>query len=113
MLVPPLPLAGQHTQLGLGSRAPRASLPHPTRPLALSPAAGHGSNVAGIVGAVGNNSIGIAGVAWRVQLLACKVFDESDFGSLSALLNCYIYCRLHGAQIMTASFAGNGERPGP
>src|SRR5439155_9921873 len=34
--------------------------------------ANHGTHVAGIVGAMGNNGVGVAGVAWKVQLMAVK-----------------------------------------
>jgi subtilisin family serine protease len=33
---------------------------------------GHGTHVAGTIGAVGNNSVGIAGVSWNVSLMAVK-----------------------------------------
>ena len=36
---------------------------------------GHGTHVAGTVGAVGNNEIGVTGVAWNVQLMALKFLD--------------------------------------
>lgn len=42
---------------------------------------GHGTAVAGTIGAVGNNGIGIAGVNWDVSILPIKVAD--DFGALS------------------------------
>lgn len=35
--------------------------------------AGHGTHVAGIIGAVGNNSLGIAGINWKVKILAVGV----------------------------------------
>ncbi len=38
---------------------------------------GHGTHVAGIIGAVGNNSIGIAGAAWTVRLIILRVGDQS------------------------------------
>src|SRR5205085_229614 len=41
---------------------------------------GHGTHVAGIVGAVGNNGLGVAGVNWSVQLMAVKMFDASGNG---------------------------------
>ncbi|MEG2185500.1 MAG: S8 family serine peptidase, partial [Cloacibacillus sp.] len=45
--------------------------------------AGHGTHVAGIVGAVGANSIGIAGVNWRVKLLPVNIFTlKSDLSEL-------------------------------
>jgi len=33
---------------------------------------GHGTHVAGIIGAVGNNGLGVSGVNWNVQLMACS-----------------------------------------
>ena len=38
---------------------------------------GHGTHVAGIIGAVGNNGVGVAGVNWEVGLLAVKVLHGS------------------------------------
>jgi subtilisin family serine protease len=38
---------------------------------------GHGTHVAGIIGAVGNNGLGVTGVAWRVKLLALRCGDTS------------------------------------
>jgi subtilisin family serine protease len=37
---------------------------------------GHGTLCAGIIGAVGDNKLGISGVAWQVTLLPCKIFGE-------------------------------------
>lgn len=42
-----------------------------------SDANGHGTHVAGIVGAVGNNGDGVVGVAWRVKLLALRCGDQN------------------------------------
>ncbi|MBI5675237.1 MAG: S8 family serine peptidase [Nitrospirae bacterium] len=36
---------------------------------------GHGTHVAGIVGAHGNNGEGVTGVMWRVKLMPLKIFD--------------------------------------
>ena len=43
---------------------------------------GHGTHVAGIVGAVGNNGIGVTGVAPRVSLMALKMLDRNGDGSI-------------------------------
>ncbi len=40
----------------------------------------HASHVAGIIGARGNNAIGIAGVNWTVSLMSLKFLDEYGFG---------------------------------
>ena len=49
---------------------------------------GHGSHVSGILGAVGNNSIGVAGVNWHVQILPCKFLDASGSGDLASVIVC-------------------------
>src|SRR6185437_16226557 len=38
---------------------------------------GHGTHVSGTIGGVGNNSVGVVGVAWHVQIMACKFLDSS------------------------------------
>jgi subtilisin family serine protease/subtilisin-like proprotein convertase family protein len=45
---------------------------------------GHGTAVAGVIGAVGGNAIGVAGVAWRVNILPVKIFPEGG-GNASQL----------------------------
>jgi subtilisin family serine protease len=65
---------------------------------------GHGTLMAGVIGAVGNNGKGVAGVAWRIQLMACKCFTSSGSSSDSAIVAAIDYARLHGANIINASF---------
>ncbi|MGA3323944.1 MAG: S8 family serine peptidase [Terriglobia bacterium] len=45
---------------------------------------GHGTHVAGIIGAVGNNGLGVSGVNWNVQLLPCKFIDSTGSGTMVA-----------------------------
>jgi hypothetical protein len=47
--------------------------------------------VAGTIGAVGNNGIGITGVAWRVKMLPCKFLDGDGEGSTASALACMEY----------------------
>ncbi len=44
---------------------------------------GHGTHVAGTIGAVADNGIGIAGINWRVQLMSLKFLDASGSGYIS------------------------------
>jgi subtilisin family serine protease len=65
---------------------------------------GHGTHVAGILGATANNHVGIAGVAWRVQLMALKSLDSTGEGSISDAIECLDYAQAHGARIVNASW---------
>ena len=68
---------------------------------------GHGSHTAGTVGAVGNNSVGVTGVAWDVGLLICKAAANDAFYS-AALLDCYSLCE----QVGTCSLQAPASAPG-
>jgi len=54
----------------------------------------HGSHVAGTIGAVGNNGVGVAGVNWNVRLLPCKMFNADGFGTIAAAIACLDYVAL-------------------
>ena len=53
---------------------------------------GHGTHVAGIIGAVGNNSIGVSGVAWKVGIMACKFVWDDGAGYISDAIKCMQLC---------------------
>ncbi|HTL67392.1 MAG TPA: S8 family serine peptidase [Lacunisphaera sp.] len=65
---------------------------------------GHGTHVAGIVGAVGNNSVGIVGVAWQARIMALKFLDYQGNGTISGAIECMEYARAKGARIINASW---------
>jgi subtilisin family serine protease len=67
--------------------------------------AGHGTHVAGIIGAVGNNQKGIAGVAWRVRLMACKFMDSTGRGGITDAVQCIDFADAR-SQIINASWGG-------
>ena len=64
---------------------------------------GHGTLVAGVLGGVGNNGIGVCGVAWRVPMMACKCLSGGT-GSDSTVIACVNYALVNGARIINASF---------
>ena len=45
----------------------------------------HGTHVAGIIGATGNNNLGVTGVSWNVNLMNLKVFQDAGNGSCNYL----------------------------
>ena len=69
---------------------------------------GHGTHVAGTIGAVGNNGIGIAGVAWSVKVMALKFMDATGSGNLSDAVAAIDYARVNGAKVINASWGGGG-----
>src|SRR5262249_32780373 len=69
---------------------------------------GHGTQVAGIIGAVGNNGIGVAGVDWNVQLMAVKVLDSTGSGLTSTAIQGLNFAVSHGAKIVNASWGSSG-----
>lgn len=65
---------------------------------------GHGSHVAGIIGAVGNNNAGVVGVCWRVQLMICKFVDSAGNGWVSDAIKSIDYARSKGAKVINLSW---------
>lgn len=55
------------------------------------PTQGHGTGVAGIIGAKGNNAIGVAGVNWNVKILALKFFGDTGLGNTFASIQAFNY----------------------
>ena len=67
---------------------------------------GHGTHVAGIIGAVGNNGVGIAGICWSAQLMALKFIDTNGNGAMSDAITCLDFAASHGANVINASWGG-------
>lgn len=69
---------------------------------------GHGTHVAGTIAAVGNNGIGVIGVAWNAQAMAVKGLDDQGFGVDSTLGPAIQYAADNGADVINASWGGTG-----
>jgi subtilisin family serine protease len=67
----------------------------------------HGTHVAGTIGAVGNNNLGVAGVSWDVRIMALK-FISGFGGSTEDAISCIEYAVLMDADIMSNSWGGEG-----
>ncbi|MDB6170402.1 MAG: peptidase and in kexin sedolisin [Verrucomicrobia bacterium] len=69
---------------------------------------GHGTHVSGIVGAAGNNGVGIAGVAWNVQLMELRFLHGTDgYGTTSDCVGCINFAIANGAKVINASFGSD------
>jgi hypothetical protein len=71
---------------------------------------GHGTHVAGIIGAAGNNSLGVTGVAWRVKIMPVR-FIGAGGGSVSDEILGIEYAMQNGARIINASFGCDTDYP--
>ena len=68
----------------------------------------HGTHVAGTIGAVGSNRIGVAGVNWAVSLLPVRVLDAQSSGTSASIANGFDYAAAEGARVVNASLGGSG-----
>jgi subtilisin family serine protease len=68
--------------------------------------AGHGTHVAGIIGARGNNASGVSGVNWDAKLMGLKFLDADGEGNTADAANAIDYAVSHGARVINASWGG-------
>lgn len=64
---------------------------------------GHGTHVAGIIGATVNNDEGIAGVSWYNKILPVKVLNSTGAGSTYSVAQGIIWATDHGAKVINMS----------
>jgi subtilisin family serine protease len=69
---------------------------------------GHGTNVAGIATATGNNGIGYAGVDWSCKVMPLKVLDDNNSGFNSNIIESFYYAIDKGVKIISISIGGSG-----
>ena len=69
----------------------------------------HGTIVAGLVAAVGDNNQGVAGVAWKSKIMALKVLDSEGNGSVDSVIRAVNYAVSQRANIINLSFVGSNK----
>ncbi|HIC88193.1 MAG TPA: hypothetical protein EYP04_02145, partial [Anaerolineae bacterium] len=67
---------------------------------------GHGTHVAGIIVAQGNNGLGVAGIAWNVRLMPLKVLNQYNEGPYDVIIEALCDAADSGAHVINLSFAG-------
>ena len=71
---------------------------------------GHGTLIAGIIGAVSNNSIGVAGVCWNIEMVSLKIFSYDKNNELktssSAIKGAIEYAKNNNIDILNFSYGG-------
>lgn len=69
---------------------------------------GHGTMIAGIIGASPNNASGIVGANWQVGIMPLKALDSAGSGVSSHVSEAIVYAADNGAHIINLSLGGSG-----
>jgi len=72
---------------------------------------GHGTHVAGTIGAAGNNGAGIAGVCWTASIMAVRVLDASGTGTTATITQGVNFAVTNGAKVINMSLGGSSTDP--
>ena len=69
---------------------------------------GHGTGTAGVVGAVGNNNIGVAGMAWDMNIIPVQIniSDTESSAYISTMARGITWCADQGAKVANLSYGG-------
>jgi subtilisin family serine protease len=70
--------------------------------------ASHGTRVAGIVGARGNDGVGVSGTAWRAQMMGLRVLDATGAGTIADVAAAFSYAGRLNIRIVNASLGSPG-----
>lgn len=74
-------------------------------------AVNHGTVVAGIIGAVGDNNEGISGIAWNTKIMSLRAIDSTGEGNTYNIARAIDYAIKNGADVINLSFVGNENDP--
>jgi len=69
----------------------------------------HGTHVAGTIGAVGNNSIGVTGVNWETRIASVQIFDGSGATKSDAILRALDWLYRHRDEIRVVNHSWGGK----
>lgn len=70
---------------------------------------GHGTHVAGIIGAKGNNGKGVVGVNWNVSLMILNIFPKNEDGTIADAIKAIDYAVANGAHVINASWGAPSD----
>ena len=70
---------------------------------------GHGTSVAGVIAAQGDNGEGTSGVMWRASLMSLRVLDAGGTGDVAAAVEAIDYAAAMGAQVINCSWGTDAE----
>lgn len=71
----------------------------------------HGTMVAGVLGATGNNGVGLAGVNWNTKMLPIQAIDDDGYGNTLTVADAIIYAADQNADIISLSLGSTLPDP--
>jgi hypothetical protein len=71
----------------------------------------HGTQVAGVLAATGNNSKGIAGVNWTTKVLPLQVLNDDSYGNTLTVARAIFYAADRGVDVINISLGSDSEDP--
>jgi len=67
---------------------------------------GHGTHIAGTIGATGNNQVGVTGINWVSQIMPIRFVDGQGNGTIASYIQGLNYAVANGARISNNSWTG-------
>lgn len=71
----------------------------------------HGTMVSGVLGATGNNGVGVAGVNWFTSILPIQALDDDDYGDSYTVGQSVYYAADQGADVINLSLGTSADDP--
>jgi len=68
---------------------------------------GHGTHVAGTLGAVGNNGLGVVGINWLCKIMCLRFLDAEGVGNYYDAAEALNYAVTMGARVINSSWGGD------
>lgn len=68
----------------------------------------HGTHCSGTIGAKGNDGVGVAGIAWNVQIMGAKFLGADGGGNLEDAIKAIDWAVTNGAKVLSNSWGGGG-----
>lgn len=70
---------------------------------------GHGTHVAGTIGAVGNNNLGVVGVNWHISIMPIRFLGPNGTGAVSGAISAVEYATMFGVKVSNNSWGGGSS----